>query len=79
MITDAEVAQLNETMSQAERRAICPTAVLTAILAASSTVLITGATGGIGAALARSYAQPGRTLAPAWPRRGTTCISDPRV
>jgi short-subunit dehydrogenase len=27
-----------------------------------STVLITGATGGIGSALARSYAQPGRTL-----------------
>jgi NADP-dependent 3-hydroxy acid dehydrogenase YdfG len=27
-----------------------------------STVLITGATGGIGAALARGYAEPGRTL-----------------
>jgi len=27
-----------------------------------STILITGATGGIGAALARSYAQPGRML-----------------
>jgi short-subunit dehydrogenase len=29
---------------------------------APSTILITGATGGIGSALARSYAQPGRTL-----------------
>jgi short-subunit dehydrogenase len=63
VITDAEVAQLNDTMSQdgesgqlAQRqsaRRSCRDPV---------TILITGATGGIGGALARSYARPGRTL-----------------